>query len=139
MWYYEGKEFTSEMINDYVGFVYLITDPDGMKYIGKKLFRSTKRLPPLKGKKRKRVKVTESDWKSYHGSNEALKKLVEEKGSAAFDRQILRLCETKGECSYWEAYEQFTKHVLYDKMYHNGYIGCRINSKHLKHLKQDKL
>ena len=37
MWYYNGEEFTSEMIEDYVGFVYLITNlSDNKKYVGKK-------------------------------------------------------------------------------------------------------
>jgi len=62
MWYYEGEEFTSEMIEDYVGFVYLITDlTNGKKYVGKKLFVSKRKLPPLKGKTRKRTVIKESD------------------------------------------------------------------------------
>ena len=37
MWLYKGEEFTSEMIEEWVGFVYLITDKsNGMKYVGKK-------------------------------------------------------------------------------------------------------
>ena len=36
MWYYEGKEFTSDMIGDNIGFVYIITNKqNGMKYVGK--------------------------------------------------------------------------------------------------------
>ena len=36
MWFYKGEEFTSEMIEDWIGFVYLITDKsNGMKYVGK--------------------------------------------------------------------------------------------------------
>ena len=39
MWYYGDIEFTSEMINDYTGFVYVITDLNNKKkYVGKKLF-----------------------------------------------------------------------------------------------------
>ena len=38
MWYYNGEPFTSNMIEDYIGFVYEITDTrNGMKYIGKKV------------------------------------------------------------------------------------------------------
>jgi len=68
MWYYKGEEFTSEMIGDYIGFVYCITDlSTSKKYIGKKNFKSTRKLKPLKGKTRKRTVVKESDWKSYFG------------------------------------------------------------------------
>ena len=66
MWHYGDLEFTSEMINEYVGFVYVITDLNNKKkYVGKKLFQSTRRLAPLKGKTRKRKVVKESDWKDY--------------------------------------------------------------------------
>ena len=45
-WTYQGKEFTSEDINDYQGFVYLITNlENGKKYIGKKFFVKPKVLP----------------------------------------------------------------------------------------------
>jgi hypothetical protein len=61
MWYYNGEEFTSEMIGDYVGFVYLITDlSNGKKYVGKKTLMSKRKLPPLKGKTRRRTKIIEN-------------------------------------------------------------------------------
>ena len=70
-WTYEGQPFTSDMISDNVGFVYQITNlQNGKKYIGKKWFWSTKKLPPLKGKKRKRTVKKESDWMKYFGSSE---------------------------------------------------------------------
>ena len=41
MWIYKGEEFTSEMIEDWIGFVYIITDKStDMKYVGKKLLVS---------------------------------------------------------------------------------------------------
>src|SRR6056300_1170701 len=98
MWYYGEEAFTSDMIEDYVGFVYVITDlSNDKKYVGKKLFVSKRRLPPLKGKTRKRVVTKESDWQSYFGSSEEVKQLVEERGSEAFHREILHLCNSKGE------------------------------------------
>ena len=70
MWLYKGEEFTSEMIEDWVGFVYLITDQSNdMKYVGKKLLTSKRKLPPLKGKKRRRTVVKETDWQKYYGSS----------------------------------------------------------------------
>ena len=132
MWTYEGKEFTSDDIGDHYGFVYRITDTsNGMMYIGKKWFWSVRTLPPLKGKKRKRKKVLESDWKAYYGSSEEVKTLVEEHGPDRFQREILKLCKTKGECSYYEAKLQFELDVLLDDRYYNSFIGCKIHSKHL--------
>jgi len=60
-WHYNGKPFTSEMIEDNLGFVYIVTDKrNGKDYIGKKGLVSKRKLPPLKGKKRKRIKIVET-------------------------------------------------------------------------------
>ncbi len=132
-WLYEGQPFDSDMIGDYVGFVYLITNLDNdKKYIGKKWFWSTKKLPPLKGKKRKRTVVKESDWKQYYGSSEDVKLLLEQTGKDNFKRKILRLCKTKGECTYYEAKLQFENDVLLSDEYYNAFIGCKIHASHLK-------
>jgi len=121
-----------DFLKDYVGFVYCITEREsGKKYIGKKFFWSTRKLPPLKGKTRKRIKKVESDWRKYYGSNEELKLLVEDRGEEAYHREILRLCTTKGQCSYYEAKEQFDRDVLLKGDYFNEFIGCKIHSKHL--------
>ena len=131
-WTYEGQPFTSNMISDNVGFVYQITNlQNGKKYIGKKWFWSTKKLPPLKGKKRKRTVTKESDWMRYFGSSEEVKLLVEQHGEDNFEREILRLCKTKGECTYYEAKLQFDFDVLLRDDYYNEFIGCKIHSKHL--------
>lgn len=138
MWIYNGKEFTSEMIGDYVGFVYMITDrSNNKKYVGKKLFQSTTRLRPLKGKTRKRKVVKESDWQDYFGSSEEVKLLVEKQGRDSFYREILHLCNAKGEMSYLEAKEQFDRNVLLDDSYYNGIINCKIHRSHVKGLKDD--
>lgn len=136
MWYYKGEEFTSEMIGDYMGFVYIITDKSNeKKYVGKKLFKSKRRLPPLKGKTRRRTKVVESDWQDYFGSSDEVKLLVEEHGRDNFVREILHLCDTKGIMSYLEAKEQFDRNVLLDDSYYNGIIQCKIHRSHVKSLK----
>ena len=113
MWTYQGKPFTSADIGDYEGFVYIITDlSNGMKYIGKKNFHSRTKLRPLKGQKRRRTKIQESDWQDYHGSSEEVKALVEEHGQNRFKREILHLSSTKGEMSYLEMKEQIVRDVL---------------------------
>ena len=137
MWYYGDDEFTSDMICDYIGYVYCITDlSNNKKYIGKKLFRSTRKLKPLKGQKRRRTKITESDWMSYYGSSEEVKSLVEEKGPDNFHREIIHLCRSKGEMSYLEAKEQFDREVLLSDEYYNEFIGCKIHGKHVSGLRK---
>ncbi|MCM2433195.1 hypothetical protein [Agrobacterium rosae] len=135
MWLYQGKAFTSADINDHYGFVYLITDTEtGRKYIGRKTFWSKRTLPPLKGKTRKRKTVTESDWQSYHGSNAALKELVALHGSDRFKREILHLCRSSSECSYYEAKTQFDHDALIRDDYFNDWIMCRVSRSHVKKL-----
>ena len=138
MWYYRGitNFFTKEDVGDNYGFVYCITNrATGKKYIGKKFFWSKRTLPPLKGKTRKRKKIVMSDWQDYYGSNEELKMLVEKNGKDIYHREILRLCKTKGECSYYEAKLQFENDVLLSDEYYNEFIGCKIHASHIKHLK----
>lgn len=136
MWYYNGEEFTSEMIGDYVGFVYLITDlSNDKKYVGKKTLVSKRKLPPLKGKTRKRTKIVESDWQDYYGSSEEVKNLVEERGRDQFKREILHLCKGKGEMSYLELKEQIDREVLFKDEYYNEFVGAKIHSKHVASLK----
>lgn len=138
-WLYNDAEFGSEQAQvaidaGYIGFVYEITDAsNGKKYIGKKLLTSKKKLPPLKGKTRKRVKVTQSDWEKYYGSSETVKTLVETRKSD-FNRKILYLCKTKGELSYMEAKEQFDREVLLRDDFYNEFIGVKIHSAHVKNL-----
>ena len=130
-WYYQNEPFTPEMIGDHVGFVYRITDLENdKKYIGKKLFFTTQKLKPLKGKKRKRTVVKQSDWQEYFSSSDTIKTLVEERGADSFHREILVLCKTHGELSYIEAKLQFDNDVLLRGDYYNGIIQCRINPSH---------
>ena len=138
-WIYNDAEFGSEQAqaaidSGYIGFDYEITDSsNGKKYIGKKLLTSKKKLPPLKGKTRKRVKITQSDWEAYYGSSETVKTLVETR-KPDFSRKILYLCKTKGELSYMEAKEQFDREVLLSDDFYNEFIGVKIHSAHVKNL-----
>tara|TARA_R110002073_G_scaffold334227_1_gene523332 strand:- start:157 stop:576 length:420 start_codon:yes stop_codon:yes gene_type:complete len=133
MWFYNNEPFTSEMIEDNIGFVYEILDTsNGMIYIGKKGLTTKRKLPPLKGSKRKRIKIVETDWQSYYGSSDTVKALVEEYGPESFHRKIIRLCKSKGEMNYYEARLQFeTDCLLKPDEYYNAFIGCKINRKHL--------
>jgi hypothetical protein len=138
-WTYKGQLFESNQIEEYIGFVYLITDlSNNKKYVGKKNFWSIRRLPPLKGKTRKRTVKKESDWQDYFGSSEQVKLLVESQGRNNFKREILHLCSTKGLMSYLEAKEQFEREVLFSDEYYNEFIGCKIHSKHVKGSKNNE-
>jgi hypothetical protein len=133
MWILDGKEFKIEDRGDAIGFVYELRDTENDKrYIGKKNLFSTRRLPPLKGQKRKRKVVKESDWKIYYGSSKNVQLLVEKTGQKRFERKILRLCESKGEMSYWEMWYQMMNHVLLKPdEYYNSFIGGKIHRKHV--------
>jgi hypothetical protein len=134
MWIYQGKPYepTEETLLSYQGFVYEIEELDtGKKYIGKKFFWSSKILPITKTRKRKKRVKIQSDWKTYYGSNVELKENVIHKGEYRYKRTILRLCSTKGECSYYEAKLQFDNDVLLNDDYYNSFIGCKIHAKHL--------
>lgn len=133
MWIYNDKEFTSDMIEDYHGFVYEITDlHNNKKYIGKKNFWKKVTKPPLKGKKNKRRSVKESDWQNYYGSNKEVKTLVEEFGGDRFKRTILRLCVSSGQLNYFEMKEQVDKDVLFKPdEYYNAFIGGKIHRSHV--------
>jgi len=132
MWYYNNEQF-DDTPEAYQGFVYLITELDtDKKYIGKKNFWRPKTLPK-NSKRTRRVKTrVESDWRSYYGSNKEVQILVERKGSSNYKREILRLCSTKGEMSYYEAKLQFEYDVLLSDEYYNEFIGCKIHSKHIR-------
>jgi len=122
-WLLNEKIFTSEMINSHVGFVYRITNlHDGRFYIGKKLFTRAGRKQ-VKGKKKK-IRV-ESDWKKYYSSSEELNADVQKLGIHKFRREILRLCKSKSECTYYEAKYQFDLSVLMENTY-NKWIQCKI-------------
>lgn len=141
-WHYQSNPFT-EPTADMVGFVYVITNNlDGRKYIGKKNFWATKtsqktvivKSTGLKKKKKIKTQIP-SDWQTYYGSNDELRKDVEKFGSENFTRQIIRLCYSKGEMSYYEAKFQFQDDViLYPDRFYNVWIMVRTHRTHLKNL-----
>ena len=131
MWTLDNKEYNNTP-EEYQGFVYQITELDtNKKYIGKKNFWKPKILPITKSRKRRVRTRTESNWKEYYGSSAEVCRLVESRGVNKFKREILRLCKTKGEMSYYEAKLQFDNDVLLSEDYYNNFIGCKIHAKHL--------
>ena len=131
MWYYNDEPFETTP-EEFQGFVYKITELDtGKKYIGKKFFWAPKTLPVTKTRKRRVKTKVESDWKTYYGSNKEVQDRVKVNGELSYKREILRLCKTKGDCSYWELYEQMINHVLLNEDYYNEFVGAKIHSKHV--------
>jgi len=136
-WLYNGIEIT-ELPDDCVGFVYLITNTtNGRKYIGKKLakfskttYKTVKLKNGTKKKKKIRSKI-DSDWLTYYGSSPELSKDVEALGAHNFKREILFYCKSKAECSYIEAREQFAHKVLESQDYYNGHIQVRVHGSHI--------
>jgi len=137
MWIYNNEQIT-ELPEDCVGFVYLITNlTSDRKYIGKKLAKFSKtsyKTVTLKNgtKKKKKIKSkVDSDWLEYYGSSIELNKDVELLGEENFRREILFFCKSKAECSYIEAREQFTRKVLETTDYYNGQISVRVHGSHI--------
>ena len=129
-WTYNGKDFTEDLVGNNYGFVYQITNlTNGRKYIGKKFFYSAK-TKQVKGKKKK-YKAS-SNWQTYYGSSDNLTKDVLQLGYESFNREILHLCLTKGECGYLEAKEQFRNNVLETDNYYNSWIMVRVRKDHIK-------
>lgn len=132
MWLYQGKEFDESLIGDNVGFVYMIENIfTKRKYIGKKLFTST-RTKKIKGKTRRRKVKKQSDWLDYYGSNKQLQEDVKKFGRTCFSREILHLCKTKGTCSYLELKEQVLHGALESENFYNDQIYVRVHRSHLR-------
>ena len=126
MWLYQNKVI--EHINDFecipFGFIYITTHvPTGKQYLGKKsLFHTTNQklgkkelelLPLQRGRKptTKQV-VKESDWKTYYGSEEFIKKELKLKNQTDFTREIIKLVPTKKLLTYYEMKYQFQYGVI---------------------------
>lgn len=136
-WLYNDQPVET-LPEDCVGFVYLITNLSSKrKYIGKKLAKfskTTQKTITLKNGTKKKKKIrskVDSDWRDYYGSSPELTKDVESQGKDNFKREILYYCNSKAECSYIEAREQFSRRVLESKDYYNGHIQVRVHGSHI--------
>ncbi len=124
------KSFTLTPINSIedmpkntFGFVYeVIYIPTNEKYIGKKVLQFNRTLPPLKGFKRKRKIVKESDWLTYYGSHDKIKKLLKENKHNDFKRTILEFAFNKKHLTYLETRYLFKRKVLENTEYINDNI-----------------
>jgi hypothetical protein len=125
-WIYKDNYFDESIADEFFGFVYKITFDDDKVYYGQKQFWSYNEKDALKnGNKReghikflkrrakgkllnKELVRSSSNWKKYNGSSKNIgNKKVKSK-------QILILCKTKLDLTYWETYALFVKKVLFD-------------------------
>jgi len=130
MWFYQDKvvESIEDMPKGTFGFIYEVQHiPTGRKYIGKKVLQFNRTLPPLKGTKRKRKVVKESDWKTYYGSHKEIKDLIKENKQDEFRREILMYVPSKKLLTYYETKFLFIKEVLEPNG--NSYINDNILAK----------
>lgn len=126
-----GLEGNNVNLEDYAGFVYLITNlKSGRKYIGRKYLWAHTRVKVANRKNRKR-KVSESNWRHYKSSCDELKEDIKRLGSDCFRFEIMWLCKTRKETNYKELEEQVKRDVLFKKLpsgefeYYNGNILSR--------------
>jgi hypothetical protein len=79
--------------------------------------------------------TTESDWRTYWGSNAYVHADRDRLGEDDFTRQIVYLVRSKGVLSYLETKTQFDAQVLlYPQRFYNGMINCRINARHVQNI-----
>ena len=136
-----------ETYDEYVGFVYLITEIDtGLMYIGKTSFWYIEKKKPtkfkrkdgkyLKDKKGKRILNTrttrihtkkEKDWRNYNSSNLVLQEKIENNPNN-YKKEILSCHKTVSALLIEEAYLQIIawKNGDWNK-YYNQVINLRLN------------
>jgi len=137
-WTYQGNPI-EQLPEDCAGFVYIITNLQSQrKYIGKKLakFRKTRqRVVKFKNGNRRKRKIrtqVESDWRDYYGSSPELARDIALLGKENFSREILYFCQSRAQCSYIEAREQFSRQVLESDAWYNGHIQVRVHGSHIR-------
>lgn len=131
-WVFKGNPIEPEDLDNNKAFVYCITNrKTGKKYYGKKRL-SFMRRRKIPGRINRIKIVKESDWRDYWGSSKELHEDIKKYGEDAFSREILRICHSLGEASYYEAKLQFEHDViLHPDKFYNTFVGCRIHAKHL--------
>lgn len=148
-WIYKNKIVDSldKLPKGVEHFVYLITDEKGRKYIGKKQIGSirnveiseavyrklkaegqkvTKTKNKAKSKKGnivwryKKIIEKETNWLTYNSSCIPLLEAI--KKGLKIKKEILHLCRTKKQATYYELKEQFCRGVLENDLYWNENI-----------------
>ena len=128
---YGHWQFPDEFeVDDWFGFIYRVTNiSTDRQYIGRKQFHShTRKI--VKGRKNRKKVVKEGKWREYTTSSRMINEEIEQFGIDTFKFEIIKLCKTKGELSYYEAETQWAEQVLIARFddgtpkYYNGNIGA---------------
>jgi len=135
MWNYKGNEVKSlgDLPENAHGFVYLIKNQVTNKfYVGKKNLLSVTNKPLTKKElseltdrrqsKKKQV-IKESNWMTYWGSNKELLSDLKEHGQDKFEKEILKVCFSKKELTYYEIHYQCVYEVLSANSYNDNILG----------------
>jgi len=141
-WTYLGKvvESINDLPENAFGFVYLITFNDGTRYIGRKNLYSErkvklgkKELAQLTDKRLKKYKVVkkESDWSTYNSSDKDVKELLKKGSISVESKEIIQVCFSPKELTYWETKHLFCENVLLDEKYFNDNILGKFYKKDL--------
>ena len=145
-WTYENNPINniSDMPENTYGFIYEVEHiPTGRKYLGKKVlyFERNKRLgkralTALREERRakgiggrtplKQKIISESDWKTYFGSQKEILLLVKEGKNTDFKKKILKYVKDKKQLTYFECKYLFINEVLESD---NKYINDNILGK----------
>jgi hypothetical protein len=115
---------------DAIGFVYKITDKTTNKfYIGCKQLFSKVTKPPLKGMKRKRRSLKESDWKTYCSSSGAIQESIKT-NEDGYDFEILSFHDSKSSLKIEEA--RLIINDIYNPECYNEVVNlrCRVAKTH---------
>lgn len=136
-WTYRCETLEDYNFLDYVeskkpiGFIYKITNTvNGKIYIGRKSFisttkvsigkRATAKLTDKRSSKKK-VVIKEMKWRTYTGSNKQLNEDI--KNGDDITREIIHLCYTKKQMTYWELFYQMQYDVLRSPSYNDNILG----------------
>ena len=135
-WLLKGQEVldVSQFGQGAVGFVYKITNTvTGKFYIGKKILENKLKKPLTKKEQsewvkpgripKKKLVIKESDWINYNGSSKPLLEDIKTLGKESFTREIIRVCYSKKELSYYEVFYQFEFKVLHVDSYCENIAG----------------
>ncbi len=126
----------SKLIEGYYGYVYKTIFTNLQKeYIGKKSFlhnisrkigKKEAKLITGKGRKPLTEKIQkDSGWKDYYGSEKEVIELLKTVPKDKIIREVLYLCKTKKQLTYFETKELFKNEVLEypDKFFNKNILG----------------
>lgn len=142
-WLFKGKPL-KEVPEGAYGFTYKVTinirQLQASYYIGRKCFESRRNTKISKkraeelysgrgARKKKELKICESDWKSYCTSSTSFKKLILDQGEDNFKWEILNIYYSKTELEFAEAREIIDS--MCDSLCENQWLKLQIYKKNL--------